>query len=852
MKARRLVHRGCVLASGLLLVRDAERRALLLFGPGMHLSRVSSGLVLHFAEPRSIRVDSALGHPLVELHGHLCTAPLQEDEASSQPAGILTVSAGRIVALGHGEPVDAAEWLELGLEVVAVSTLGLPPPPPQAAPRPTEKARAVFDDLVGEPSPEVIDLLENLGQARASEAYAGAAAAWMTGLRQLISSTGAGSGGGLREGPGVLQQLDGWLADRLAKMGMQNLVSAAHSRYLDELIGDFERGSLDDALKKAIPLGGSGGLAKKLAGLRAPGARQSLDFTRGGASSSIPLGDELMERLREVYRQALRKLVDEGRIDEAAFVQAELLDEPGEAVALLEAHERWARAAELAEVKELDQALAVRLWFLAGEVDRAVLAARRRGGMEGALSRLEARDERAALRLRVAWAANLAASGRYGAAVTLLEKVPGAERLVDSWLDAAIEGGGVGGATALRLALERRPDDWEALYDIAFDWLGGPAAPEVTRLAGALALGAGPTIDPLVRFAARRLMVLRSERGVNPGMDEALGRAVARSGGALSIDRPRGPLGTVPTVLSRRTEPLVLRFPDAGTGGLHALRWLRGRQRLLVARGESGIELRGRDGRLLRRWEQPAHELAVHAEGTLAVGLAHRGSLRRLARLNLTDGSGEHWCEAEIHGFCPTFRDPWIVAGDHEVLAIDLTHDGWRHTGRIGFDGPVRHLGAHQDGMFEFIAEDEMWSYRLPQMALDRRTSARDLLQRVVGNVSLDESGEGLVVALAQGDLDVVVKGVDGWKHLTPRGAGMPLEAAAHGLVCSSTWAVIAAGEELVVGCRRESVVRMRLLMPGGQPRFFLGEDHLVAWDDLGRIAVVDLQRGEVLADLRL
>ena len=80
----------------------------------------------------------------------------------------------------------------------------------------------------------------------------------------------------------------------------------------------------------------------------------------------------------------------------------------------------------------------------------------------------------------------------------------------------------------------------------------------------------------------------------------------------------------------------------------------------------------------------------------------------------------------------------------------------------------------------------------------------------------------------------------------------MPLEAAAHGLVCSSTWAVIAAGEELVVGCRRESVVRMRLLMPGGQPRFFLGEDHLVAWDDLGRIAVVDLQRGEVLADLRL
>ena len=42
------------------------------------------------------------------------------------------------------------------------------------------------------------------------------------------------------------------------------------------------------------------------------------------------------------------------------------------------------------------------------------------------------------------------------------------------------------------------------------------------------------------------------------------------------------------------------------------------------------------------------------------------------------------------------------------------------------------------------------------------------------------------------------------------------------------------------------------LQLPGGQPRFFLGEDHLVAWDDLGRIAVVDLQRGEVLADLRL
>ena len=69
--------------------------------------------------------------------------------------------------------------------------------------------------------------------------------------------------------------------------------------------------------------------------------------------------------MRELYARTAKQLEQAGRIDDAAFVYFELLHDNLAGVALLERHRRYATAAEIAEARELDPALVVRLWFVA-------------------------------------------------------------------------------------------------------------------------------------------------------------------------------------------------------------------------------------------------------------------------------------------------------------------------------------------------------------------------------------------------------------------------------------------------------------------------------------------------------
>lgn len=122
------------------------------------------------------------------------------------------------------------------------------------------------------------------------------------------------------------------------------------------------------------------------------------------------------QHLTELYRAAAERLEGQGRFDEAAFVLADLLEAPAEAVALLERHDRLTQAAELAEGRELAADLVVRLWWRAGERARAVRTAHRRGAFATAVERLAATDPQAARGLRAAWAEHCRAAGdRLGA-----------------------------------------------------------------------------------------------------------------------------------------------------------------------------------------------------------------------------------------------------------------------------------------------------------------------------------------------------------------------------------------------------------------------------------------------------
>ncbi|MEV6979530.1 bpX6 domain-containing protein, partial [Kitasatospora sp. NPDC093806] len=209
------------------------------------------------------------------------------------------------------------------------------------------------------------------------------------------------------------------------------LLYGRHMRYLHDLTRAFEQQRWEDALRDAFPLAAPDKKPDMTPGTKTEDARTWLSlalprrFT--GALRPTPQGKTTTtatpfhgatahQHLTALYRQAAERLAQQGRIDEAAYVLADLLDAPEEAVALLDRHGRSAQAAELAEGRDLAADLVVRLWWRAGDRDRAVRTAHRRGAFATAVERLAATDPASARGLRVAWAEHCRAAGdRFGA-----------------------------------------------------------------------------------------------------------------------------------------------------------------------------------------------------------------------------------------------------------------------------------------------------------------------------------------------------------------------------------------------------------------------------------------------------
>ncbi|MFP2913563.1 hypothetical protein ACLESD_52965, partial [Pyxidicoccus sp. 3LFB2] len=188
-------------------------------------------------------------------------------------------------------------------------------------------------------------------------------------------------------GPGMLSRLSEWM---LRNTPLGDLLGRRKAEYVRRLFDLFEEGNLHEALRYAIPLGQGLDESTRVS-LGLPGPRESLTLqpSSGGAASVFAGGEALFAALKERYRDAFRRYEREGRIDEAAFILAELLGAHEEAVSFLERHERFKLAAELAEGRGLPAGLVVRQWFLAKDVARAMAIARRSGAFADAVHRLE-------------------------------------------------------------------------------------------------------------------------------------------------------------------------------------------------------------------------------------------------------------------------------------------------------------------------------------------------------------------------------------------------------------------------------------------------------------------------------
>jgi serine/threonine protein phosphatase PrpC len=234
------------------------------------------------------------------------------------------------------------------------------------------------------------------------------------------------------------------------------MIGRRQALYLEEMLRLFERGDLDAALRRAIPIeGAGGGDAAPALGVPKPRAELSIGLETRRAHSVLGLPETLVELLRRRYRAAFEALDARGRTKDAAFVLAELLRSSEEAVAYLERKGELRLAAEVAEARALPAGLVVRQWFLAGDVPRAIALARLHGAFADAVGRLGKAPEADALRLL--WADALASAGAFAAAVDVVWAMPPSRRLVAEWIDRAIAVGGPTGARMLARKLAVDP-----------------------------------------------------------------------------------------------------------------------------------------------------------------------------------------------------------------------------------------------------------------------------------------------------------------------------------------------------------------------------------------------------------
>lgn len=229
--------------------------------------------------------------------------------------------------------------------------------------------------------------------------------------------------------------------DLLAKFamlsGLSNRMKFRQEKYLDTMMKMFESGNLNEALKHAIPING-----KEQAGQQAfgtPKPRDKLSFSEKiyGSGSTIYIDPKIQQDLERLYRQSFEKLNSENRIEEAAFVLIELLNNVTEGIEYLEKKNRLQQALDIAITKDADPNIIVRLCCLTEQWDKAIMIAKKHDAFANTIMLLKQQSPILADKLRLDWALTLAERGEWLAAIDAIWPLKDSRHLAQKWFEYA-------------------------------------------------------------------------------------------------------------------------------------------------------------------------------------------------------------------------------------------------------------------------------------------------------------------------------------------------------------------------------------------------------------------------------
>lgn len=667
--------------------------------------------------------------------------------AAARTGELTTAIGGVLTTCPLGAPEDPSSWLDLStFALLDVESLGAPPEPVVVQEPPTEVTRGFYGGAVPPPSDELLALEEKALAATAGatapvkaptsaaplklrDALVGTLAALVR--RFAPAPTTARSAPTAPPPPSIFAPLREWAIRVLMASPFALFFEKRADDYLERLTKLFEAGHLDEALRNAIPLGGELGERIRRV-LSAPGPRDDLRLTTGRSHvTNVWVGtDQALNSLAVMYRRAFEALHRQGRIEEAAFVLAELLHASEQAVSFLETHGRLKAAAELAEGRNLDPELVVRQWVLARDWERAVAVARRHQVFAQAVAWLERSHPREATALRLVWAEERAMAGDWLGAVQAAWSVPSARPLCVTWVERGLAEDGLGAPALLAHALRLLPAQWGAWIDRATPWLVDDSGlHQQARLTLAVTmtsreLRGAPTSAELTMARALTRALLRDE-----GRGAVVETQLVKSLAALAAEAALLEEVTVLSRPAKRPAPPVhvarQASPVRGGAAVHDLAVLAD-GRVLVALGEGGVRLYSPALEVQAHFDAPAERLVVSDNGLRAIALALRGGLLRLSRVDLGARTATHWLDAALSCWADTFDgNAWFVADSHgasgRVLMVNPWADGLRALWHVP-DLPALAIARTPRVLTVLSAVDhERFQWVLPSLRLHER-----------------------------------------------------------------------------------------------------------------------------------
>jgi hypothetical protein len=613
------------------------------------------------------------------------------------------------------------------------------------------------------------------------------------------------------------------------------LIVGRHDAYLRRVERAFRDRNWDRALRDAIALGGVHGIVSLALPRPRTGALTPSPYARAGGRTFPARG--ATETFTDIYRRAVEQLTADGEIEKAAYVLADLIGTPADAVHLLDRHGRHALAARLAEGRRMEPSLVVLLWWRAGDRRRAIDIADVRGAFPAVLSRIGRSDPDLATEVRSAWVRSRRAAGDLLGAIAVAWPD---ERLRADALDdirTVAARGDVPAAQVLPYRLNLGSDEYARTT--ALTLLSTPD-PDLDRARDAFLAAfadlpaADPAHDRELATASVRAMSVRPA-AVRKTLDDLTVRADPLT--AADLRKPGRP---------NRLEPLRHVFPALAPGDLPVYDAAYAHGRILLACGGHGVRLVTRTGRTAARWDVPAHRIVMADSGTRAMLVTDADDIHEFHRLDLVDRRVTRWASLRARQVLPGYDGTVLTIVDDDGIAFLRTDEEprviWRELDRSYRVERIARVPGRLSAILRTAAgTHELWRWDTPSVMLR-------------GLTPFDGDGTD-VVALGSGHLirldgdGLRVRGV-GASTMHPTGPAVP-----GGTLSSDgdAYAVTAIGTEGVrttvrVGSERVPVAELGF---AGVPRMRASAGHLVFIGESGDIAVVSIQDRSVEAHFR-